>query len=103
MNDIYKKAINEQGTQGAPIFCANLKIYKVIKHGNSTKTKREYYTVKEKVVSGTEMEIKYDKVLLKQIITKLFDYKTACEEMTKGRFFIDEIEILQFLSYSFNK
>lgn len=100
MNEVYKKAIEEQGERGKPIFLANFTISKSQTFGASKKVKKEFTKVKRVVCAGNLAQIKTDKLVLFNCLVLLLGDKKKAVKADFSKYAIEEIEIISFHGYS---
>jgi hypothetical protein len=101
MNEIYKKAIENQGEKGEPIFFGEIRLFKATKKGNTIKTTKTYYKAVKIVFSGNLGNVKADRYVLLSCLVRIFDKKKAFEERKTGAWFIDSFIVEKFLGYGF--
>lgn len=98
---IYEEAIKNQGEKGEPIFFGEIRLFKTTKKGNSTKTLKTFHNARKIVFSGELRNVKADGAVLLSCLVRIFDKKKAFEERKTGAWFIDSVNIENFLGYGF--
>lgn len=103
MNEIYKKAIDEQGEKGKPIFLANFRLSKSRFYGNSKVPHKSYQSANNIVCAGYIGIIKTEQRVMFNCLVKCLGGKDQAskEDFTKWR--IEEVEIVSFHGYSADK
>jgi len=103
MNEIYDKALKEIGTRGAPIFLTNLVVSKSQFFGSSKVPKKTFLKAKKIVASGTIEQIKKDKQTLFSALVLILGDKKKASTVDIKAYKIEEVEIVSFHGYSFQR